>query len=333
MNTGEIQQQLFAEIKRKIGDASSVVDEVAKLLDISTDSAYRRIRGEKTISLDELYTLCTHYKISLDQMMEIQTGGFMFQGNLLNSKTFKFDAYMTNMMHTMAYFNSYKEKKFYLLWKDIPIFHHFHFREIAAFKYYFWMNTLMNLPEFKNKKIKLNEYPDSLFEAGQKVLAFYNQIDCYELWNFESVNSTMRQIEYYRDSQLFESDEDVLKIYVALERLLGHLEKQAELGYKFRHDDPEKKPAAQVHMYINEMFLLDNHMLVILDGSKQVIVPHTATNYMMSRDINFCENFHQYILNLLQRSTQISEVSEQERTRFFRIFRERIAKRKEALKV
>lgn len=333
MNTGEIQQQLFAEVKRKIGDAASMVDEVAKLLDISTDSAYRRIRGEKTISLDELYTLCFHYKISLDQMMEIQTGAFMFQGNLLNAKTFKFDAYMTNMMHTMAYFNSFKEKKFYLLWKDIPIFHHFHLREIAAFKYYFWMNTLMNLPDFKNKTIKLNEYPDSLFESGQKVLSFYNQIDSYELWNFESVNSTIRQIEYYRDSQMFESDEDVLKIYVALEKLLSHLEKQAQLGYKFRFDDPERKPTAKGQMYINEMFLLDNHMMVVLDGVKQVIVPHTATNYMMTRDINFCENFSHFTLNLLQRSTLISEVSEKERTHFFRTFRERISKRKEALKV
>src|SRR5262245_15308134 len=151
MNTGELQQQLFAEIKRKIGEAASMPDEIAKLLDISTDSAYRRIRGEKTVSLDELYSLCTHYKISLDQLMNVQTGAFMFQGNLLNPKTHRYDAYLTGMMHVMAYFNSFKQKEFYYLCKDMPIFHYFHYKELAAFKYFFWMGTLIYFPEFKNK--------------------------------------------------------------------------------------------------------------------------------------------------------------------------------------
>ena len=333
MNTGELQQQLFAEIKRKIGETASVADEIAKLLDISTDSAYRRIRGEKTVTLDELYTLCFHYKISLDQMMNIQTGSFMFQGNLLNPKTFRFDAYLTGIMHTMAYFNSFKEKEFYFLSKDLHVFYHFYIREIAAFKYYFWMKTLLAFPEFKDKKIVLDDYPDSLFELGQKSLAIYNQIDSYEVWNFESLNATIRQIEYYRDNRMFESDEDVLRVYEALEKLLDHLEKQAELGYKFQYGDPQKKPIAKIQMYLNEILLLDNSMLLRLDETKLSLVIHTVSNFMMTRDLSFCENSYQYIKNLLQRSTLISEVSEKERTRFFRIIRERITKRKEALKV
>jgi hypothetical protein len=233
----------------------------------------------------------------------------------------------------MAYFNSFKEKAFYFLIKDIPVLYHFHFREIAAFKYFFWMKTLLSVRDFKNKKIILSEYPESLFEMGKKSLSFYNQIDSYEIWNFESFNSTVRQVEYYLDNDMFESHEDVLKIYEALEKLTDHFEKQAELGYKFQYGDPQRKPTAKIHMYLNEMLLLDNNMLLVLDGKKQAIVPHTVNNFMMSTDIAFCENLYQFIQNLLQRCTLISEVSEKERTRYFRIIRDRITKRKEALKV
>jgi BetR domain-containing protein len=333
MSVNEIQQQLFQAIKGRLASDASVSDEIAALLDISTDSAYRRMRGEKQITFEELHKIATHYRISLDQLMNINTGGFMFQGNLLNPKTHRYDAYLTGMMHNIAYFNSFKKKEFYYLCKDTPIFHYYNSREIAAFKYFFWMGTLIYFPEFRNKKVSLDEYPEEMFELGKKIVGFYNQIDSHELWNIESLNSTLHQIEYYLDNDLFATDEDALRVYEGTEKVLDHLEEQAKRGYKFNIDDPEKKPLGKYYMYFNEVVLLDNTMLIMLDNTKMAMVPHTAINYMMTRDIAYCENYSQYVLNLIRRSTLISEVSEKERSRFFRRMRERIERRKESLKV
>jgi len=333
MSVIEIQQQLFQAIKSRLASDASVSDEIAALLDISTDSAYRRMRGEKQISFEELYKIATHYRISLDQLMNINTGAFMFQGNLLNPKTHRYDAYLTGMMHNIAYFNSFKKKEFYYLCKDTPIFHYFNSREIAAFKYFFWMGTLIYFPEFRNKKVNLDEYPDEMFDLGKKIVGFYNQVDSHELWNIESLNSTLHQIEYYLDNDLFATDEDALRVYEGTEKVLEHLEEQAKLGYKFNIDDPEKKPLGKYYMYFNEVVLLDNTMLIILDNTKMAMVPHTAINYMMTRDTAYCENYSQYVLNLIRRSTLISEVSEKERSRFFKRMRDRIERRKESLKV
>jgi len=333
MTVIEIQQQLFQAIKSRLASDASVSDEIAALLDISTDSAYRRLRGEKQITFEELYKIATHYRISLDQLMNINTGGFMFQGNLLNPKTHRYDAYLTGMMHNIAYFNSFKKKEFYYLCKDTPIFHYFNSREIAAFKYFFWMGTLIYFPEFRNKKVSLDEYPDEMFDLGKKIVGFYNQVDTHELWNIESLNSTLHQIEYYLDNDLFATDEDALRVYEGTEKVLDHLEEQAKLGYKFNIDDPEKKPLGKYYMYFNEVVLLDNSMLIVLDNTKMAMVPHTAINYMMTRDLAYCENYSQYVLNLIRRSTLISEVSEKERSRFFRRMRDRIERRKESLKV
>lgn len=333
MNINEIQQQLFHVIKSRLPADASVADEIGKLLNISSDSAYRRMRGEKQLTFEELYTLATAFRISLDQLMNIQTGGFVFQGNLLNHKNFRFDAYLTGIMHTMAYFVSGKRKELYYLCKDFPLFHHWYTKELAAFKYYFWMISIFDFPEFKKKKVDLNGYPDDLWTLGQKILGLYDQLDSFEFWNLEAIISTIHQIEYYRESEMFQSDHDVLKLYEAVEKTIDHLESQAKLGRKFRIDDPAKMPLGNYKMYFNEILLFDNSIMAVLDNSKFAMLAHTTNNWLMTRDITFSENFYQYIQNLMRRSTLISEVSEKERSRFFRILRERIARRKESLAV
>jgi len=331
MITGEIQKKLFKSIKAVTGDKVILAEEIAKVLAISTDSAYRRIRGEKTISLDELYALCKCYKISLDKLLDLQSDVFMFEGKFLNAENFQFTEYLKSIVQQLSYMNSFKKKEFIYLCKDSPVFHHYYFREFAAFKYYFWMSTLFFFPEFRNKKIDIDEFPEEIFGLGQQTLDLYDQLDSVEIWNIENLNGTLRQIDYYQASGMFKSNHDILRIYEALERMLLHLEKQAELGYKFKYGDPDRVPLGKYRMYFNEVVLGDNQMLAILDDIKVAYVPHSVSNYMLTRDVAFCEHFNSYLQNLMKRSTLISEVSEKERSRFFRIIRDRINHRKESL--
>ena len=81
------------------------------------------------------------------------------------------------------------------------------------------------------------------------------------------------------------------------------------------------------------MILGDNSFIVLLEGTKMAIMPHTVINYITTRDLAFCENMFDYVQSLMKRSTLISKVSEKERSKFFRILRERIARRKDALKL
>lgn len=333
MNITELQQQLFQVIKSKLPSEKSVADEVAKLLEISSDSAYRRMKGEKMITFEELYKLASNYKISLDQMMDIQTGAILFQGRFIDKKNFRFEDYITSMMHNMAYINSFKEREFYYICKDLPIFYHYHLKEIAAFKWFFWLKTYFQFPEFEKKKFNFSEYPTELFTMEQKALDLYNQMPSIEIWNIESMNIIFRQIDFYRDAQVFESDNIVVVLYEKLERLWDHLEEQAALGYKFRLGDPEKKPMGAYKMYFNEVSMGDNTFFVIVDGLKLSYVTHTSINFMLTRDIAFNENMYRHVQNQMKRSTLISAVSEKERSRFFRIIRERIEKRKEAITV
>jgi hypothetical protein len=88
MNPAELQIQIIQQLKTKIPSDKSVVDELATILDVSTDSAYRRIRGEKLLTIDELHKLSIHFKLSVDQLFGLQADEFLFAGKFLSHKIF-----------------------------------------------------------------------------------------------------------------------------------------------------------------------------------------------------------------------------------------------------
>jgi hypothetical protein len=331
-DVSKLQQELFRVI-RSISPNLSATDEISKILNIGVDGAYRRIRGETPISLDDFYALCVHYKISLEDISNVSTGGVKFNGNFVNDKSFRYDDFLKGMIRDLTYMNSFKKRDFYFLCKDTPIFYHFLSRDIAAFKYFFWLKTIYNFPEFENKRFNFNTYPDELSDLGEKVLDLYNELPCTEFWNLDTINIAVRQIEFYRSSRMFESDHDILRLYEAWEKVIDHIEKQAECGYKFSYHDLTMKPIGRYRIYFNEVVLGDNSMLVLLEESKMCILAHASINYLITRDVNFCENMYEYVQNLMKRSTLISNVSEKERSKFFRLLRERIERRKNTLSV
>jgi hypothetical protein len=228
--------------------------------------------------------------------------------------------------------SGFKEKRMYYVCKDIPIFHHFHFKEVAAFKHYVWMKGIFNAPQYINKKFSLKDYPEQLFELGRKALSLYNEIDSVEIWNLESINSSLRQIDYYRDSGMFANEEEAILIYEAYEKLINHLDHQAEEGYKFSANEAPAAGKASYLMYLNELIIGDNSILAVLDGAKIGFIIHSVINIMTTKDLRFCENLNDCIQNLIKRSTLISSVSERERSRFFKYLRNRINSRKESLR-
>jgi predicted transcriptional regulator len=120
METHEIQQLFFNYIKSKIAPHLSFVDEIAALLKISHDSAYRRIRGEKEIGLADVKALCNQYKISLDQLLQIQSGTFIFSGDFIDSTSFGLNTYLQQINKNLQFLTSLQNPHLYYFNKDIP---------------------------------------------------------------------------------------------------------------------------------------------------------------------------------------------------------------------
>ena len=318
------QQLFFQHVKSLLPPHLSFIDELATVLNISNDSVYRRVRGEKPITLDEAAKLASHYKISLDQFLHLQTDSFLFTGRLANPSFHVYEKWMEETFKQVSYINSFQHKHMYYLAKDLPLMQQFLVPELTAFKSFFWRKSILNYDEMKGQKFSLKHMTGAHIELGSKIIDMYNRVPSTEIWHIESINSTIRQIEFYRDSNIFETEEDIRFLYQSVLRLIDHLELQADLGLKFNIGEKPKANAAAYHLFNNELVLGDNTVLAELDDKMVTFLNHSVINFVSTHDPAFNEHMRDAIQNLIRKSTQLSRVGEKERTRFFNRIRDKI---------
>jgi len=325
MSDNLLQKELFNQIKDSLPPHISMVDAIADLLNISYDSVYRRIRGEKPVPLEEVKLLCDHFHLSLDQVLQLHTDKVLFTDSEADRPITNFTEYLDGLIQLLQYFNSYTRKEIFYLSKDVPVFYFFYFPEIAAFKSFFWCRSILNEPGFEERSFSIKKFDASpYFEQGQKILKEYNQLPSVELWNYESINSTINQIEYYRDAGIFETKEDLAAVVDSCDAMLQHLQKQAEKGKKFFPGTNGTSEGSALRFYINEIILGNNNIIVDLDGKKTAYINSTVLKYISTSDKKFAEKMDNNFQNLLSRSVMISQAGERERVKFFNTLRERV---------
>jgi hypothetical protein len=320
-----IQQQVFNYLKTILPSHLSLVDELSGLLNISPDSIYRRLRGEKPLTLQELKTICEKYHISLDQMLQLKTDAVVFQAPEIGRMPSSINDYLLGFLNQLKHINSFEQKQMLYLCKDLPPWYFYLYPEIAAFKTFVWLKTLMNHPDYLFKKFSLKEYSfPECFQLGLEVNKIYNRIPSSELWNIEIISSTLLQIEYYYDAGIFENIGDMHSIIDSLLLLLDHIQHQAEKGYKFMPGENPADSGVPIKLFINEVLLGNNEVLVELNGNHTSFIPYNVLNIMHTRDARFNEISFTNFYTLMSRSTLISEAGEKERNRFFSRLKEKI---------
>ena len=312
-----IQEAIFLNIKAKLPSNLSLVHEISELLGLSYDSAYRRIRGEKVISLEELYKLSTHFKISVDSLFDIKSGKIVFNSLAIDPDKLDVKQWLQNMSENLQRVEQAAHKKITYAAKDAPFFHYFHIPELAAFKLFFWQKTLFNFPEFRDKKFSLDEYDPELQQIGQKILISYTKIPTIEIWNEDTFYIMLRQMEYYWVSGLFEKEDEMWVLIDKIEKWISHLHKQAEYGFQYVYGTAAAGVEGSFCLFENEVVLNDNTVLVSTDDIRTSYLSYNVVNLLTTSDPVFCEKIEQFLGGLLKKSIQISTSAAKERNRFF----------------
>jgi alpha-L-fucosidase len=233
-NHSGTQVLLFQHLKTLLAPHLSMVDEVAEVLNISPDSAYRRIRGEKPISLDEIKVISMRYNLSLDQFLHIKTDSILFSGKMVENKENAFDEWLDNLLYQLGFMGMFPKKHMYWLLKDIPPISHFHIPELALFKFFLWTKSILHYDSMKGVKFDLNDSRyDRYVHKSNLVLDGFSKIPITEIWNIESINSSLRQIRFHYEAGSFKSGAEVVFLLNKLKHLVDHFELQAEAGLKF----------------------------------------------------------------------------------------------------
>ena len=315
--TTTAQDFIFQRIKEMLPQHVSMVDSVSEILHVSSDSSYRRIRGETPLILEEAKQLCDHFKLSLDALLHLKSGSTLFQNIRINLENYKYEKYLADLLSQMEYISGFIKKEIIYLTKDVPIFHNFYHSPLIAFRYFFWMKTLIRHPDFEDRHFELDCVPPKIEELSRQLVVEYNKIPSTEIWNTECINTAIMQIEFFKDSGYFKSVADIKIVYEALEQTLVHLKDQVEAGCKFLPGEDPKTKKYNFRFFYNRVMLGDNTILVVTDRNKTVFLNYDVLNYISTRDEAFCNPCYEDMKNLMKSSTLSTQTGERYRNIFF----------------
>ena len=206
---------------------------------------------------------------------------------------------------------------------DIPYFRQFGHKSLSRFKLFFWQRSVLNLESYRHKKFDADEEIEDFEEIVEKIFYYYHGIDSYEIWAPETLDSTVKQIQYYKDSGLFASPNDADKICDSIDDLLNKLEREAETGQK-RILNANGSLNSSFEIYQSDIFLSNNCIQAYVGNDVFTHITFNSFNHLMTFNPAFAEECKMWVDQMRSKSVLLSEVSEKLRYQFFLKLRKKV---------
>jgi len=320
MNSPANIQPLFLEhVRSRLPEHLNFPDELAEILKISRDSAYRRIRGETILSLEEVRIICSHYKISLDSVLATTSDTISFNHRAINNSTFTLYDWLVSIQKNLEMIIQFPQRELIYCAKDIPMFHYFHFPELAAFKLYFWMKEYHRYPNLQGVAFQASLIPNEMMVVGKKITEYYLNIPSIEIWSDEIANITFRQIEYSLESGFIDEQQARALVQKFLDLL--------ELMKKFSAEGSKNGKEQNYALYRNEILIADTTILFKMGEKRVTYITYNTMNLLTTAEEEFCGQMESYLNNVMNKSIMISLTGERERNKFFNKISEPLRKR------
>ena len=312
------QNILFDNIQKVLPANRALVDVVSDLLNISTDAAYRRIRGVKSIDFDEAILLCNEFKISLDAFVnapdvkQIQCGYTPLDIN----DTHNYVLYLQNLFEDIEKSRISPGGEIFMTAASLPAVYYFRYRELTLFNLFSWSNSVYgfsdNYSEFVN-----NMESDKLAVYHEKIVKSYHQVPSHEIWTTGTIDRILTLINHHYEVGHFSDENFPLLLCEQLLELLATLQGWMEKGEKGENNVPHK-------FYVSDIDFDNSFFLFKSANATKFFLKLFTINGLTTTDERFCTEIENWINNTMQRSTLISGSSEKERYKFFNSLKQKI---------
>ena len=353
-----VQKKFFQELKTKLPSNLSMANVVADELQISIDSAYRRIRGESDLSLREFDILSSKYAISTEAVLSKTHNSVSFNYRHINYNNYSFESYFDSLKEEINSFKQFGLKEMIYAALDLPVFYYFMFPKLAAFKVFFWKRNVFSFPDNHAVPFNFDLISEEDLNKANEMLRSYLKVPTIEIWSEETLNPTIRQLSFFNEIGMFENKHDILDILDDLKKVISHIQQQAELGYKFEPDneeeskldnekdlnpdneetiDPDNEEVINqdkeklvipdkenFKMYRNDITLSENVVLIKFQNFNVVHLGHNVLNILTTNNELFYEDTFTFVDRVMKNSTLISVSAERERKRFFNMLYHKI---------
>ena len=315
-NANNFQEKWNQVLQQHVPSNLSLAREISELLDISLDSAYRRLRNETDYTLDEAALIANHFNLPLEALNNERHAMVSFRTNALNNDLNSYTSYLENMLANMKRISSFETAEIFFGAEDIPVFYHYSSEHLMKFKVTYWLKSLMLVPEFQNVTYDKITIPAEIAHVTHEIFKCFTKVNSTEIWTSETVLSTIKQIRFYWDAGFFEKKEEALLVVDDLEQCIKRIQRQAETGCMFSASGT--MTSSKYRLFVSDVMIGTNSILAKAGDHMASYISYSTFNFMHTANADFNVQNELWMTNLMSRSTMISTVAEKQRNQFFK---------------
>ena len=301
------QRQFFDEITQKLDVKTSFPFLLSEILNISLDSAYRRLRGQTPLILPEIIKICEHFDATFS-LGGSQTGNGhvkFFYKSLCGKKDPLEDltVCLKDLNEKLRSVRKLPETTVYLTLTDLPIFYFANYPMLAKFRLKVWFNEMIG----HNINDKIN-YQDQFSQLISILASIQDNLDGarrVEIWSDHTINNLIESILYYYQAGEFACKSEAITLLDQLCLLLEDMYKTI--------DSTEK----EFDVYWSEVELSNSYLITEAMGSKFSMIKLFSINSIFTHEPIIYDDIKRWIDLRIQNSVLISRSNKKQRHLFF----------------
>lgn len=306
-------EYFFCQIKQKLPNNISLVEEIASVLDINYDAAYRRINHKTELSFKEALSLAKFYKVSLNNIYSFkEKESIVVQKNYNFQTNNTLESFFIKSNKLVNLFSKLENSEVLYAAKDIPLYYFPQNSLLQRFQIY----ILLNLPNSKENS-KKGEIAFEKFNISSSLIyesiCFKNafkKVNCIEIWDDHTINSILYQIYYCYKIKLT-NQEQAIQLCDELKLMIASIEN------KIKKESRDENSSVKNKMYYSKLVCLNNTVVFNSKKTKTLLIPYIRTSYLRIDDNLICEETISAFNKKIQLSKKISGNAEVDRKLFF----------------
>jgi len=297
------------KVKEKIPKNISVIDEVASMLGINYDAAYRRMNGKVAFNIDEVTLLAKKFDISLNELFEVgESNSYLVRETKPIESLNDFYGYFDSLYKELSPLENNPEASILFGARELPMFYFFNNPLLTRFKIYIWFTILKVTPLSKRIDFKDFIISDKMIESAKKVGKTYSNINLTEMWSFGATNNILQQLLYlYRMRQI--EALDAVNICDSLKIELKKIEETTFNGIENK--------TRKFELYSNELIMMNNSMIFKYKDKMQFGYPYALLKFFIIDNQKACKAQETYIKEQMRYARCITNTSTKDHASFF----------------
>ncbi len=308
------------------GSHKNAVARISDILHVAKTTAYKKLNGESSFSIEELAILMKDFEFSFDEMIFEKRKKIGFQFPFKTRKIKSFHDYVIPLKMFMAIAAPLPDLKIHYATNELPFFFYFLDKDLTYFKFYIYAQTVWDLPGYNSKKFNLEDFTEWYVIKNDIdfIISKYYSIPNIELWNEGVLNNTLNQIKYFLTAGFFNDPQDAFYLCDRLDLMIDHVNKMAESGKKILVGQDPESIDTEFLMYHNEISHTNNILLIQSEALNQIYFAYDNPNYIVTDNQDLIDYTEEWFAKIKKNALPISKDSHKNRRTFFNIIKKQI---------